>query len=190
MKGKPESFCKRFGRTKSDWRKWSYQTLLKLSIANKVEIPIRGRKMTQDSLDGIANAKVDLRLNFLHLVIILQKEKILKCILSSTCKGNAENNFTSIEVWTRPVFLNLPKTAMADLVEEDRWILKANCFHLAARFFPKGLQILLAHFEQIHGGGTIQEGGELKSLFQQAQKERCLTPLHVAASMHDPLSTR
>ena len=104
--------------------------------------------------------------------------------------NNAENNFTSIEVWTRPVFLNLPKTAMADFVEEDRWILKANCFHLAARFFPKGLQILLAHFEQIHGGGTIQEGGELKSLFQQAQKERCLTPLHVAASMHDPLSTR
>ena len=146
--------------------------------------------MTQDQIDGIANAKIDLRLNFLHLVIILQKEKILKCILRSNCKGNAEDDFTSIKVWTNPVFLNLPKTAMlSDFVEEDRWILKANCLHLAARFFPKGLQILLAHFEQKYGG-TIKEGGELKSLFQQARNESCLTPLHVAASIHDSLSTR
>ena len=66
------------------------------------------------------------------------------------------------------------------ITEEDAWILNANCFHLCAKFNPKGLHILLSHckHDQLF----------MNQLYDD--KTGNISPLHVAASKTTADSTR
>ena len=95
-----------------------------------------------------------------------------------------------------------------DLTEEDKWICKANCLHLAAKYFPEGLQTILSHFEQIEKKrwseiklyatpgpshtDTAQKAKDslLKIFISEAHKDDSLSPLHIASSNPSSLSTR
>ena len=57
------------------------------------------------------------------------------------------------------------------------WIYGANAIHLAAKFMPQGLELLLSSLDDNSG------------LLDITSQEKC-TPLHVAATSNDSLSTR
>ena len=63
------------------------------------------------------------------------------------------------------------------VASKDMWIYGANAIHLAAKFMPQGLELLLS---------SLEDNSRLigtKSLYECA-------PLHVAAKNNDSLSTR
>ena len=120
----------------------------------------------KDENDGIhLCSNFTVSLNFLHLVIILRQEKILKCLL--------EEHKTSVDNWTEKVVVT---SNSKNVIEDDSWIFEANCLHFAAKFYPKGLHILLTHFKQ--------------SIIKITHAKEGKSPLHVAASTHDSLNTR
>ena len=60
---------------------------------------------------------------------------------------------------------------------KDMWIYGATPIHLAAKFMPKGLELMLS---------SLEENNRLVDIRSQYN----CTPLHVAASNSDALSTR
>ena len=76
-----------------------------------------------------------------------------------------------------PVFLIIPKKFKNVVIaEEDTWINGATCYHLAARFNPNGLHLLLSQLE------------ENSDTFLEIYKNGKTSPLHVAASNTDELA--
>ena len=70
----------------------------------------------------------------------------------------------------KEVIVQDPKPAL--IIEQDKWILGANCIHLAAKFMPKGLNLILTK----DNCSTLNNNG--------------LSPMHIAARNDDALSTR
>ena len=64
------------------------------------------------------------------------------------------------------------------------WMYEANIMHLAAKFNPYGLFLILSNFKEHYPDQSIHQRIEgFRSMFGA-------TPLHVAASNPDSLSTR
>ena len=66
---------------------------------------------------------------------------------------------------------------LENVTSKDMWIYGANSIHLAAKFMPKGLELLLSSLDDNSGLVDIRS-------------EYNCTPLHVAATSNDSLSTR
>ena len=108
--------------------------------------------------------------------------------------------FFSIEDLLKPVSVGFPDDYSADdLTGEDKWICMANCLHLAAKYFPGGLQIILSYFDQIQRKELAEmdqystqkaKHCSLRKLIQRAHENECFSPLHVASSNTSSLSTR
>ena len=101
-------------------------------------------------------------LSLLHLIILTRKTDILKYLLKKQIPP---------EHWTKAVTFD--KTNM---FKKHLWIRNANCFHLAAKHYPEGLQLLLDNI----GFDMIED------IFSDGKT----TPLHVAANRLDSQSTR
>ena len=88
-----------------------------------------------------------------------------------------------------PVSVGFPgNCSVENLTKEDKWICKANCLHLAAKYFPEGLQIIFSYF-QTKDSAEMAES-LLGRLILQAHVNGSTSPLHVAASNPSSLSTR
>ena len=77
---------------------------------------------------------------FLHMLILCKEFDILKHI----CEGSLSDEFAI------PVKIDSsPPLAPETVVKEDKWIFDANCLHLAAKFMPQGLELLLSNLVAI-----------------------------------------
>ena len=101
-------------------------------------------------------------LNLLHMTILFREQKVLKCLLKKEI---------SIENWKTQVRVKGPN--LDDVAEEDHWIIKATCVHLAAKFNSKGLHYLLSGLNA-----------------QEFLKSKTISPIHVAATNFDSMSIR
>ena len=101
-------------------------------------------------------------LSLLHLIVLTRKTDILKYLLKKQIPP---------EVWTKAITFD-----RTNMFKKHLWIRNANCFHLAAKHSPEGLQLLLDHF----GFDMIE------NIFSDGKT----TPLHVAANRLDSQSTR
>ena len=99
-----------------------------------------------------------------HLIIIFNDNILLEKILDR----NIPN-----DIWTTPVRV---LTGATETLESD-WINDANCYHLAAKFNPKGLHLLLT---------KIKEHSE--ESFWDLYNDNNVSPLHVAALNADSIS--
>ena len=72
----------------------------------------------------------------LHLVILRQDVEMLQRLIKEITEEDLKNGYLKEKI-------NVKKIPNHFLVEDDRWLFKANCLHLASRFFPKGLNLLL-----------------------------------------------
>ena len=101
--------------------------------------------------------------SFLHLLIIGKNFKLLQYIF--------ENQHEAlVKELSKEVKIQDPNPAL--IIEQDKWILGANCIHLAAKFMPRGLNLILTK----DNCSTRNTNG--------------LSPLHIAARNDDSLSTR
>ena len=69
----------------------------------------------------------------LHLVILRQDVEMLQRLL----KEDLEKGYLKEKI-------SVKKIENEFLVEDDRWFFDANCLHLASKYFPEGLNLLLS----------------------------------------------
>ena len=70
----------------------------------------------------------------------------------------------------------IEENILGNVVPQDKWIYEASAVHLAAKFMPRGLALLLKFF-------ASDKLLEVKNMHLQ-------TPLHIAARNDNSLSTR
>ena len=110
-----------------------------------------------------------LGLSLPQLVVLLHKDEILNHLIKIE---------PSINIWKEQVaVISNPLNSKLVYKGEDSWILNANCLHLATRFHPHGLHIIL----------SLENKDEL---IKATHKNGLFTPLHLAASQSDCLSLR
>ena len=109
---------------------------------------------------------------FFQILILLQDMDILKYIVDNDKDCLKEET-------VRPVSIT-SKFKAKNVISKDRWIFQASSLHLAAKFFPHGLKLLLSNFEHNH---TLME-------LVSKKNQDGSTPLHLAAQNLDSLSTR
>ena len=108
---------------------------------------------------------------FLQILILLQDMDILKYIVH-----NHKDWLKDETVRTVSIASKLEEV----VISKDRWIFQASSLHLAAKFFPHGLKLLLSNFEN---NQTLME-------LVSKKNQDGSTPLHLAAQNLDSLSTR
>ena len=118
---------------------------------------------------------------FLHLLILSQNDKLLMYILDNTEKELlAKEVLMPVQVKNVKIFENVD--------EKDRWIRGANCIHLAAKFMPVGLELILTSLESpMYANVNNSHKEEVNTISNPDDK---LYPLHIAVRNCDPISTR
>ena len=102
---------------------------------------------------------------------------------------NTEQEMLANEV-LKPVQVKNVKT-FENVDENDRWIRGSNCIHLAAKFMPVGLELILTSLESpmyaIVKNTNYSLKKEVNTINNPYDK---LFPLHIAVRNCDPISTR
>ena len=88
------------------------------------------------------NRKISASFTFLHLLILCKDMDILRHITKI-------HSASLIDEVGRPVKIESSKKIIpASVVWRDNWIFDANCLHLAAKFMPHGLKLLLSNLDE------------------------------------------
>ena len=156
---------------KSDWKNIpNFVIKVKLRLLPQRN-PFQLSRSNSDVPDGTSlfSTPTDMTFNILHMVIILRKKKILRLILNKM----DQNDY---EVW-----LNRVKVDYTNIDQdlERSWIYSANSLHLAAKYNPEALHIILSHLKDTPMKDKIQLHGV-----------NSLVPLHVAAMNSDSMSVK
>ena len=109
---------------------------------------------------------------FFQILILLQDMDILKYIVHNHKDCLKEETVKPVSITSR--------FEEEHVISKDRWIFQASSLHLAAKFFPHGLKLLLSNFEN---NQTLMEVVSKKN-------QDGSTPLHLSAQNLDSLSTR
>ena len=125
-----------------------------------------------------------LEISPLHLAIISKQERSLnavleECITSST-PGSGAQKSPSIninQIFGAKVKVTYPSSDITLYHDSDRMLDGMNILHLAAMYYPKGLEIL-ARFSRTYTGLYKQ----LKELLLERDNQIQNTPLHVASA--------
>ena len=121
---------------------------------------------------------------FLHLLILSQNAKLLMYILEKTEQEELSNEVLKpVQVKNVKIFENVD--------ENERWIRGANCIHLAAKFMPVGLELLLTSLETPMYANVKNTNYSLKKEVNTINNpDDKLYPLHIAVRNCHPISTR
>ena len=171
-----------------EWREFNYKINLdlnfKITIDKSTEKDSRGR-FRQLSVHGSKKQEeIHGSFTFLHLLILSQNVKLLMYILDKTEKEDLANEVLKpVQVKNVKMFENVD--------ENDRWIRGANCIHLAAKFMPLGLELLLTSLESPTYANVKNANYSLKKEVNIINNpDDKLYPLHIAVRNCDSISTR
>ena len=179
---------------------YKYIVELKLPIKKKnseisnTQLSLKKFKLGGSIIKG-ENQSFVMTLTIHHLVVLLgegdQHIEILKCLLKNP-------NFT-VDDWKQPLKLEhkILKREDWQLNEKNEWIKEANCLHLAAKYNPKGLHVILDGVDKPMPdkrktllSPDLWNKRDLLTVYDKNGFEKGLSPLHVAATNIDSLSTR
>ena len=171
---------------KRDWEKWKYEIPVKLDLKVKMseDENIRYQRtkefheenckyqLEENKINVGSLQKFTLSLNFLHFIILTRRSKILKYLMKQV--------EISDEYWMKEIeIICIDEEDSKNIVkEEDVWIFEANCLHLASKFHPKSLHVLLCNVKN------------KEELLKQSHRDGKISPLHVAPLRVDTHSTR
>ena len=153
------------------WTTFNYKVSLRLNKRSKQKEPYESKRPVSLASfhHSIREKKIYGNFKFLHFLIIGKNFQLLQYIIENHQETAEE------ELW-KGVLVNHQSTLSPEMIiDEDRWILGANCIHLAAKFMPRGLNLILTRFSTT----------PLKT-----ETNLGLSPLHIAARNTDSLSTR
>ena len=159
-----------FSLRNENWKNWNFQTEVKLSLISTQAI--EGSEEVERDRDAIYK-KVTLKLSFIHLIILLQKNEILKSLV----KEESNYDFILETVSVEPKSLKDDFENGTYCIEEDAWIYGANCIHLAALFNHEGMEVILSNIK------------DSKKLIEDTHIDGHITPLHIATAKFCALST-
>ena len=153
------------------WATFNYKVSLRLNKRSKQKESYECKRPVSLASfhHSIREKKTNATFKFLHFLIIGKNFQLLQYIIENHQETAEE------ELW-KGVLVNHQSTLSPEMIiDEDRWILGANCIHLAAKFMPRGLNLILTRFSTT----------PLKT-----ETNLGLSPLHIAARNTDALSTR
>ena len=156
----------------NEMEKQDKTNLVNWSLPVNLALTIKDTPEDQNTEAGVGNDEVDTNARFtgtfnaLHVAIILESTKVFHYLL---------NNMPE-EVLKR-VGIHAHANAPEEVDVTERWIFQANCAHLAVKYMPTALQLLL----------TNNTSADLKDLKSEPFGTY---PLHLAAMNNDALSTR
>ena len=171
----------------SDWRKVP-KLITDVKVPRKCDNRLSCAEPLQDEnghMDGSGWTKM--KFNILHLVVLLQKNNILKMFLEN-------KDSVATEEWLEPVEIdgNFKK-------REKTWILNANLLHIAAKFNPDGLFLILSTLKEDRNNiatparSSIRHASStsfMDDVIFKSYVTGMISPLHVAATNPDSLSTK
>lgn len=137
------------------WPEWKYSINIKLFLQDNNQ----------------KSEKFTLILPFGHVAILLKNELLIHSLLRSK---------PDYKYWIQQTV----ETETGDKNEvtgEDSWVLHANIFHFASRFFPEALHMILSFFEK---------EGTKDQLIQETHQPGMYSPLHCAVIQPDSIGTR
>ena len=111
--------------------------------------------------------------NVLHMAILMRKNHILDLVLQTSLTG--KDFYDPVEI-DYPGFKKSPARS---------WISAANALHLASKFNPKALYIILSKMDL-----QKKDNQETQSFWDLSSKKFRFSPLHSAATNPDALSAR
>ena len=154
-----------------EWSDFTYKVKLRLNKRSKSDQIPRANsyvslEIKQQNQGSIKERKTDGTFRLLHFLIIGKNFKFLQYIIESQPK-------ISMDQFFKGVLVNDPSPEM--VVDQDKWILGANCVHLAAKFMPMGLNLIRS---------------KISANLLNTETNFGLSPLHIAARNYDSLSTR
>ena len=149
------------------WSLWKFKVKVQLQLKRNLDDDENESNGNCYNICSVAD-QIMACMSLLHIAILCHDIDQLSQIL----------NLLETRVWMAdPVFLIIPKKFKNVVIaEEDAWINGATCYHLAARFNPNGLHLLLSQLE------------ENSDTFLEIYKNGKTSPLHVAASNTDELA--
>ena len=104
-----------------------------------LELPMEWKKfLFQLSFDKTEKEKIKVQVTLLHIIILHKDVVMLENILKSLNEKDLESCY-----FGKPV--KVGDNAHNFLIEDDWWLFSANCLHLATKYFPKGLDLLLSN---------------------------------------------
>ena len=137
-----------------------------------------------DIEDDEDEGEATLEISPLHLAVISKQERSLKAILeesiTSSTPGSGAQNSPSInvnQIFGAKVNVKYPSSNVTLYQDGDRMLDGMNILHLAAKYYPKGLEIL-SHFSRTYPGLFKL----LKELLLERDNQIQNTPLHVASA--------
>ena len=162
------------------WTDFTYKVKLRLNKRSKSDqiprtnnyVSVEGGGITQQNQGSFKERKTDGTFCFLHFLIIGKNVKFLQYIIENQPKETSKDQLFK-EILVNDPSVNDPSTEM--VVDQDKWILGANCIHLAAKFMPMGLNLI----STIISTNLLSTGTRFG-----------LKPLHIAARNDNSLSTR
>jgi hypothetical protein len=153
------------------WTTFNYKVRLRMNKRSKQKESYESKRPVSLASfhHSIREKKTSGTFKFLHFLIIGKNFQLLQYIIENQQEAAGE------ELW-KGVRVNYPPPLSPEMiVDQDRWILGANCIHLAAKFMPRGLKLILTKFTTSPLNTETKLG---------------LSPLHIAARNNDSLSTR
>ena len=128
-----------------EWRYFSYE--IDLSLSTKLS---KVKDLTNhDSHHDNEDRKISASFTFLHLIILCKDIDILSHITKI-------HSDSLVDEVGRPVKIESSKKILPkSVVWRDNWIFDANCLHLAAKFMPHGLKLLLSNLDEILNIGKL-----------------------------------
>ena len=162
------SFEKHFN---SEWENWQFNVTVNanLTAENKDNQSLPNSPMDEPDFNINSFSQFTVTLSLIHFVVLTRQNQILKFLLNSPLTQGKWNGLVLVSK-------NGPdKKDVANLAEEDSWIYKATCIHLAAKFNTNGLHMILS---------------KCKELVKETHTQGEISPLHVAVGKTSSLSTR
>ena len=127
-----------------EWRYFSYE--IELSLGTKLS---KVKELTNH--DNEERRKISASFTFLHLLILCKDIEILNHITKI-------HSASLVDEVGRPVKIeSSKKISPKSVVWRDNWIFDANCLHLAAKFMPHGLKLLLSNLDETLNIGKLKK---------------------------------
>ena len=168
---------KRLGsKFEKDWKKFpKFKVQVQLRYDSKSINCSNGSN--EDCVDALETfGVVEITFNVLHMAILMRKNHILDLLLQQKEKCPTEKDFNElVDIYYEGFYKNPAKS----------WISAANALHLASKFNPKALYIILSKL-QLQKKNDLQR----KSFWESSTIKFGFSPPHSAATNPDDLSTR
>ena len=131
-----------------------------------LSLDITMQRPTDQDVPHLRTMQFEATLDFLHFLILTRKYRFLLQFLSKF-RGSIDNSKVTLE----------PATGEQKPSRGDSWIFGANYLHLAVKYCPEALEILLQDPKFAH-------------LIRQKSNQRGVSPIHLAVMNETNLSTK